>query len=579
MAKVQAVKSAATRFEMPKLTQRQKLDIMLGELKEMRTPMESHWKDLGFNFLPRSGRWADEKDQKAKDRQNKRLINSTPRLAARTLGSGMMAGLTSPARPWFRLTTPDTEMMEFGPVKSWLYFVENSMRDVFSRSNLYNVLPKVYEENGVFGTMSMAVLSDPDRVIRCYPFTIGSYWIALDSRLRPNSFVRQMTMTAYQMAQQFGTERLSPPVIRALQAAKYQTQFQVLQYIIPNDNRNWSYDDAPHMPYSSFYYELIPGQERNSPDDGLLQHGGFEENPVLTSRWDVTGEDAWGTSPAMDCLGDARAVQIQERRKAQAVDKHVEPPLWGNSDFQNAPVGQNPGDITFGSGVGSAPGLQPIYQIKPAITELREDIAEMRDRINDVMYTNLFLALTNSDRREITAREIDERHEEKLLQLGPILERINDEFLDPLIDRTFAILQRSGRLPQPPPELENMDLKVEYISILAQAQKQVALSGLERTAAFTLGIAAVVPNVTKKIDWHQMVDEYGHAIGIAPTVIKPDDVVAQEQAAEDERNAQMQMAQLAPDLAKSGKMLAETPMGGDTALSRMTGNAPAVAVA
>lgn len=564
MAVVQPVKQMPA---MPQLTQRKKLDMLLTELKEIRTPMEPHWRDLGFHFLPRSGRWADEKEQKAKDRQNKRLVNSAPRLAARTLGSGMMAGLTSPARPWFRLGTPDTEMMEYGPVKNWLYFTENKMREVFARSNLYNVLPKVYEENGVFGTMSMAVLKDPDRVIRCYPFTIGSYWIILDSRLRPCGVVREMTMTAYQMAQQFGIQQVSHTVRQAIEQSRYQAPFKVLQYILPNDNRDARFDDAPHMPYSSFYYEANCTAE----SEGLLQHGGFEENPVLTSRWDVTGEDSWGTSPAMDCLGDARAVQIQERRKAQAIDKHVEPPMWGNADFQHQPSNMGPGDIMYGSPAGSAPGIQPIFQIKPEITPLREDILEMQTRIYDLMYTNLFLQLSNSDRREITAREIDERHEEKLLQLGPILERINDEFLDPLIDRTFAILQRGGMLPPPPPELENVDLKVEYVSILAQAQRQVALSGLERLAAYTLGIAAVEPRVMKKVDWHQAVDEYALAIGVAPTVIKPDDVVAAEQQAEDEQAAQMQMAQLAPDLAKSAKMLGETPMGGDTALARMTG--------
>ena len=71
----------------------------------------------------------------------------------------------------------------------------------------------------------------------------------------------------------------------------------------------------------------------------------------------------------------------------------------------------------------------------------------------------------------MTATEIVERHEEKLLMIGPVIERLHNELLEPLIDRTFAYLVKANALPPAPPELQGMDLSVEFVSILAQAQQ------------------------------------------------------------------------------------------------------------
>jgi hypothetical protein len=111
------------------------------------------------------------------------------------------------------------------------------------------------------------------------------------------------------------------------------------------------------------------------------------------------------------------------------------------------------------------------------LSHLAADIAEVQGRIKEAFYANLFLMMAESDRREITAREIDERREEKMLMLGPVLERLHDELLQPLVARVFRIMARNGLIPPPPPSLaKSLDgngLRVEFISILTQARKSV----------------------------------------------------------------------------------------------------------
>lgn len=546
-------------------TAKQRYTKRLAALRNERSSWETHWRDLADYFLPRKGRWLFNNINRG-DKRNQLLIDSEPRLAARTLSSGMMAGLTSPARPWFRLTTPDPEMMEFGPVKDWLYDVERRMRDVFSKSNLYNALPTVYGEMGVFGVCPMAGLEDARSVIRFYPFTVGSYYLAQNERLQVDTFYREANMTVRQLVRMFGLQAVSPTTRSMFDNGNTEQWIKVIHVVEPNEGRNITRGDNRNMPFVSAWFEQGDGH-----GDGLLRQSGFNEFPIMAPRWDPTGEDIYSGSPGMDALGDAKALQVQQKRKAQAVDKHVDPPMQAPTALKNKRASLLPGDITYVDAASGMQGFVPAYQIKPEIQALLLDMQEMRDRINRTFYADLFLMLAMSDRRQMTATEVAERHEEKLLMLGPVLERLNDELLDPLIDRTFAVMLRAGLLPPPPPELEGVDLKVEYISILAQAQRMVGLGAVDRLYGFAGGVAQVDPSVLDKLDHDQAVDEYAEMLGVPPGIVRSDDAVAALRSQRAQAQRAQAAAENAPALAKTAKDLAETPVTGDTALTRVLG--------
>lgn len=204
------------------------------------------------------------------------------------------------------------------------------------------------------------------------------------------------------------------------------------------------------------------------------------------------------------------------------------------------------------------------------LQELQVLIQETQMRIKKCFYEDLFLMLANSDRRQITAREIDERHEEKLLMLGPVLERQNEDLLDPLIDRTFAIMARRGLLPSPPKELEGIDLKVEYISIMAQAQKMVATSSIERFLGFVGNVTASYPQAIDKVDLDQTIDEYADMTGVPPKIVRTDEDVAEIRKAramaaeEQQRMAQFQQ------VAQGAKLLSETDTNTPNLLTQLT---------
>lgn len=571
---------------------RKSYELLRSQLENERSTFLPHWRSLSDYLLPRRSRFTITDVNKG-DRRNQNIIDNTATLAARTLRSGMMSGVTSPARPWFRLTTPDPDMANFGTVKEWLYDVTKRMETVFIRSNIYNALPVIYGDIGVFATAAMSLEEDFDGdVIRCYPFPIGSYMIANDHKLKVNVFFREFSMTVRQIVSRFGElteggqanwDNMSHHVKNLWEQGQTEAWVNVCHVISPNDEYDESKLESKYKKYRSVYYERGYGssttQGYSVDDNRILSDKGYNYFPILCPRWEVTGEDVYGTDcPGMTALGDVKALQLMHRRKAKAVDKMIDPPMTAPSSMKNQKASLLPADITYIDTREGQQGFRPTHEVRPNIQELLLDIQSHQGRIQRAFYEDLFLMLANSDRREITAREIDERHEEKLLALGPVLEQLNQDLLDPLIDNTFEIMLQQGLIPPPPEELQGMQLKVEYISVMAQAQKLVGIGGIERFTGFAGQVAQVNPSILDKVNADKLIEIHGDYNSIPPGIVRTDDEVA---AIRDQR-AQQQQAQAQAErikmLTSGAKDLAGADMSGDNALTRVIDQANAGAL-
>jgi hypothetical protein len=272
----------------------------------------------------------------------------------------------------------------------------------------------------------------------------------------------------------------------------------------------------------------------------------------------------------MEALGDAKALQLYETRKAQCVDKIVNPPMRAPATLMNQRASLLPGEITYVDAIQQGQTFAPAMEISPAAVQVIDScIREHEERIKAAFYADLWLMLAQSDNPQMTAREVAERHEEKMLQLGPVLERLQDELLDPLIDRTFGILLRRGQIAKPPPELQGSPMRVEYISILAQAQKAIGITALDRMASFTGNLAAAKPDILDKVDFDELVDSYADSLGIAPAAIRSDEQVAAIRNARAQAQQQAVQQQQQMQNVQGAKILSETQLNSGNALSRI----------
>lgn len=567
-------------------TKREKFELLRSQLENERSSFFATWRDCADYILPRRPRFFVSDSNKG-DRRNQKIIDSTGTLAARTLRAGMMSGVTSPARDWFRLTTPEPELAEFGNVKIWLDLVSQRMRTVFIRSNLYNALPIIYGDLGVFGTACMLVEEDFQDVVRFYPFPIGSYKLSNNDRLKVDVFQRDFQMTVRQIVDRFG-KKLNGDIdwdVFSLQIKNLYEQglmeewVQVSHVIMPNEEYDPKKPLSKYKKYTSCYYETGFRSSGSSnylsgePDqDKFLSEKGYDFFPILAPRWEVTGEDVYGTTcPGIEALGDIKQLQLGERRGMQAIEKMINPPMTAPTSLRNSKASILPSDVTFVDVREGQQGFRPAHEVNFRIDALENKQQQVRQRISRTFFEDLFLMLANSDRRQITAREIDERHEEKLLALGPVLEQLNQDLLDPLIDICFDIMNRQGLIPPAPDELQGMPLKVEYISIMAQAQKLVGIAGIERFAGFVGNLVANTqqPSILDKVDLDQMIDEYGDAVSVPAKLVRSDDAVEEIRAQRAKQQQAQAQAEQAAISANAAKQLSETNLEGDSALTRL----------
>ncbi len=513
------------------------------------------WKDIKSYINPVRG-FFDEQPNQGKAIDHKTMLDGYPRRCARILAAGMTSGLTSPSRPWFRLSVDDPELMELDGVKLWLDDVQERMMNVYSRSNIYGVLNTVYEEVGSFGTAAAIIVEDSTTVIRGYTFTCGEYYLSIGPDGRINGFARKYYKTVGQLIAEFGIDNVSENVKTAYNNKKVDEWKAVIHLIEINDKRIPDKPDFKNMLYRSVQWE------EGSPSVDFLRVGGFESFPTLTPRWQTTTTaDSYGKAPGWDALGDAKMLQKMQREKLLGLAKKTNPPMQRNS--QTGEVNTLPGGVTTTSASVPDAGLRPAYQVDIDLSAVQACIRETQEAIGATFYTDLFLMLLTSERKQITAREVAERHEEKLLMLGPVLECLESELLDPLIDRTFAIMLRTGLIPEPPEELQGKDLKVEYVSILAQAQKMVGTTAIEQVCGFVAQLAGVSPDVLDKIDWDEAVETYAEYVGIPAKILRSTEAVAAIREAREEAQLKAQQAQTGVTMATTAKDLSQAKVGPD----------------
>lgn len=545
---------------------KQQLNKQLSQLKAERLSFEPHWRELSDFTRPRSTRFTASEVNRG-DRRNSKIIDPAAVMAARTLSSGMMSGITSPARPWFRLATPDRDLMDYGPVKLWLETVEQRMNEVFNRSNLYQSLPLMYEDLGTFATGAMAVVADPQRVIRTVPFPTGSFYIANGADLSVDTAVREFSMTVRQVVTEFGMDTVSDTVKSQWNSGQYGQWVNVVHAVYPNLDRQTGKLEAKHKAYKSVYYEAT------STDDKLLRESGYDEFPIMAPRWEVNGEDVYGSScPGMVALGSVKALQLLQRRKAQMIDKITNPPLQAPASIKSQRISTIPGGINYLPMADVNNQIKPLFQIPANGTNgLLEDIQDTRQIIDHAYFVDLFRMMQTVNTRSMPVEAVAEMREEKLLMLGPVLQRLDSELLDKLINRTFSVMAENNLLPVPPDEMQGMQLKVEYISVMAQAQKAIGVSSIERFIGFTSGIGQFKQEALDKINVDETIDAYAASIGVPPSVVATNEQVAQIRENRAQQQAMAQQMQMAQAAVGGAQALGNTPMDDNSALAALAG--------
>lgn len=550
----------AASVERPELPDKARLVKRLTALKSERAPWLPMYQDLSDNIQPYAGRFYATDRNRGDMHTFNNIIDDTATAALDILAAGLMGGLTSPARPWFRLGVGDPTLKDDHEVKTWLSECQRIMLNVFAKSNTYLALHNVYYELGLFGTACSVVMDDYDSVIHHYTSPVGEFCLAADFKGRTNTLYREFQKTVGEVVREFGYENCSISTKTLYDRNALDSWITVYHTLEPRVVRDPTKLDGKNKPWRSTYFEV------RGDDKTMLRDGGMDEFRALAPRWHKTGGDIYGRSPGMRALGAVKQLQHEQIRKANGIDQMTRPSLQAPMSLKNSDIDMLPGGITFVDTPGSGAAVQNLMNVNIDLNHLSQDMEEVRQRIRAAFYSDLFLLITGSTDVQKTAAEIAERHEEKMLVLGPVLERLDNELLRPLIDITFNRCSAAGMFPPAPEALHDHALEIEYISVLAQAQRMIATNGIDRWVGALGSVSAFKPDVLDKFNSDKWADSYGDLLGVDPDMINSDDQVAaiRQQRAEAQKQAQMaQQANMAADTAaKLGSV--QTPNGNMT---------------
>lgn len=540
------------------------------QLYTIRSRYEPLWRDLSQYINPYRGRFQEEKGTRHGVRRDHKLLDAYPMRSVGRCSAGLHSGLSSPTQKWFKIGLKDKDLGEFHTVKLWLSQVEDVMYGIHANNNTYAMLDNLYAEMPQFGTGAAMMYLDYDSAIKHKTYVCGEYAAGTDGFGKVVSFARKMEYNAEQLIRQFGMDAVSEGVRTAYKNDDISQTFTVYMLIEKNMNYDPYRLELGNFPWKAYYWE--EGQ-----NDKFMHLAGHREQPFIVARWLQLSDEIYGIGAGHTVLGDCMQLQKLTQAKLRQVDNDVDPAMIYPASFKRLdtrPGAKNP--VPDGTQMQAYPIVPPGAKRYEGVMG---SINECKQAIREGFFEDLMLMLTqNEGNPQMTAREIVERHTEKLMILGPILEQFDTEVLKPLTMRTFGVGLRHNLFPPMPEEINPEDLEVEFTSLLAQAQKEVAQPGIDKTLAFAGNIAGLNPEALDNIDFDQALRITADTMGAPEKMLRSEDDVAkirQQRAEAQAQQAEMQQAAAMTDNAQKGaaaaRLLSEVNTGGGNALEAILG--------
>lgn len=545
------------------------------QMEENRQDYLKRWKAIRDYQLPYIGCFDDTADTTDyARRRDTNIYHSVAWQANQSFAAGVMSGLTPPSRQWFRLIWSNDTMKNHPEAGELLDKRMNILQDVLLKSNFYNAIHSAYLELA-FGQAPLAIFQDADTGVHFVPFTVGTYMMENGPDGIVDTFCTKYEMTARQLADKFGADRLPSSIRAELENGGVKTKHKLWWLVEPNrfHDRNKEVMDKYHMKYLSLYW-LEEGEK------DFLDIGGFQEWPIPVARYLVTGNETYGKGPGWFAEGDSKGLQKLEKDDIIAVELGIKPPMAASATTAKQGINLTPGSYTV---VERNEPVTPLFNVNVNLQHLQEKILDLQDRIKRAYSADLFMMLERLEDKSMTAQEVLQRKQEQLQQLGPVVQRLQFEFLRKIIERVYNILDRAGILPQPEDAelalaLSQEEVTIEYISPLAQAQKMAGMTNIEQAIAFTGQLAQFDQSVLDKIDFAKTIDSYFDMVG-APASIKRTEeeyeAIQQQKAqamAEAKQQEQMaQAVQMAAPAAQAAKNITEAANDGNPALQEWLG--------
>lgn len=513
----------------------------------LRKNWDAWWDDLYEFCLPMKAN-VNTKETSGTKHKLTRVYDNTAIDCVVIFAAGLMGYFTNPATRWCKLRAGEKKLNEIPAVQRFFRDAEDKLFDVLLQSNFYQELAELYADLGVAGSSAFHTDEDEKDHVRYYCRPPKEIYFREDASGRVVEVYRVFEYDALQAYLRF-KGNAGKNVVDAYTAGKYSDKFEFVHNIGMREVYDSSKKDRLNKPVFSIWV--------NKAEKKKVDEGGYEEFPTNVVRFRTRSGEKWGYSPAMDAEAMIRGAQEIKKTMLRAGAKAVDPALELPHDGYVLPIDLDPGGINYKvRALGTGASQERILPIESGVnlpageTMLEKEQAAIRR----AFFADLFLLLANRS-ADMTAREVAERVEEKMLILGPAIGRIQTQLLSPTITRTFNILLRRGVFGALPPELNGKKVVPEYVGFLAKAQKAAEANSVIGFLNFGKGLSEIFPEVRDIINGDRTLKYMAEITNIDPNLQNDDKEIKDirdARAADMERQAKLAETQAAAGIVQTG---------------------------
>jgi len=515
---------------------------LYGDAKESpeRNNFESLWQDATEWCNPKAD--SVQKKHVAGERKSERRLIDVGIKARRMFTAGMMSHMFPSGQNWLRIVTEDREVMNNDNAARALNSATAKFIEDINTSNFYL---EMGQSVGNFGDIGNACIYTElyEGSLNFRSHYIDSFYVRQNYREEIDTVFRSFTLTARQAKQQFGDE--APERVKQCDDKKGGTEFSFVHIVMPRSDYEKGTVNKEKKPIASYY---ICEQDKE-----WVKESGFDEMPYAVGRFYKTNYEIYGRSPAIEVSRTLPMINSMELTRIRSAERVSSPPWLAPNDGSVRRISNDQGSIIYWNP--NNPNSKPeqlIAQDNPMVND--EMIQRKEQEILDAFYVPLFNPL--HDKQNMTAFESGQRIDLSLQFLNPAVNRIEREFVKPVLQRAFMLLLRSGRFEELQiPELSEADIDFELVGKASLATKQIEMFGSMNALEQIGMVGQVKPEVWDLINQ----DEFARLaleVGMAPNRISnsKEDVeqVRQARAQQMAAQQQAQMTAMAAEAASKG---------------------------
>lgn len=539
-------------------------DNKLAQLKDIRQTYEGTWEQI-INYIAPDLKGYLNVDRKDDGQRNDDMIyDGYPAECARKCAAGMWASISSPSRPWMRNKMRNKAFEEVSEANQWLDMVTELEYDIMQDSNFYQAMFAVYYQLSTIHTACMIVDPDYDSVANFTTLNVGEYWLGINGKGKVDTLFRELKYRGSQLIDKFGKDAVPESIQRTVKPDNPMGNEYTVVHVIEPDSQGI----APfRKPFVSAYY--LKDEHKGQ----FLQIRGYKRKPFVSPRWFALSGETYGKmGPARNVLGDVLQLNTMVFDFHEGLQKVNNPPLQGDSLLlENNQISAVPGAFNPTNQADGNKKLEPLFAINPDLATTWQAIQDKKEQIAQGFFIDLFMAVSMRQDKDMTAEEVRSIAGERMLALGPGLDNLHTELLNEVIDIIFDYAADAGILPEPPEEIQGQEIKVDYVSVLAQAQKMVDMSRIDQVLQYVMNIASIYPDILDKVDLDQVIDEVAKMTGAPSSLIKSDEIVAQLRQAKAQQQQMMQLGQAGLTAADIAGKAGNIPMDGSNLASMVLG--------